>query len=116
MGIFDSLKKILERAFHIRPASLKHAPGIKQGQEQHAADAINAVTSTAIDAALIAAPAITENALHIHPNSLKGVPGVHDPQAAAEVVNSHIENVLASSHDSQSETATLPVQKADAGP
>jgi len=87
MSLFDTLKSILERAVHIKPATLKHAPGIKPGQEEAAAAVINALASTAIDAALISAPHVAENALHIKPESLKGAPGVHDPAAAAAAIN-----------------------------
>jgi len=74
-------------ALHVKPATLKGAPFVHPGQEQAAANSMNAVTGPLAEAALAAFPAIAENALKVQPDQLKGLPGIADHDMAAAVIN-----------------------------
>ena len=50
MNPFIYLVKWFRKAVHIKAATLKNAPGVHPGQEQAAADHINAVVGGLIDA------------------------------------------------------------------
>ena len=82
------------RALHVRPAQLRHAPFLKPGQEAAAASAINQVTAPLAEAALVAFPAVAAGALLVRPEQLHGISQIHDPVAAANFINGHIENIL----------------------
>jgi hypothetical protein len=90
--MFDLIINWLKARLHIKATELRNAPGVHDPKA--AADHVNSVLGTAIDAAAPAGIAAIENAVTVRPDSLKGAPGIADHALAADVINAVVKSKI----------------------
>jgi len=92
MNLFELIASHIKQIFHLKPTTLKGAPGVSDPKAT--ADHFNTTVEKLVDEHLPQGIQAVETALHI-PTILSNAPGVTDPQAAT----THVETVISSQKD-----------------